>query len=120
VHRLREAFAPHNSNVSPSQLPRLPYTAGMGDQSHLMYNIPAIICDAHRLKLRIEPRLKAWIMRGDPGRAEVCIALHGLNAAQRKHISPCRIDEIRTGAQGPGHIGRGNQLPRSDQTNTAL
>ena len=90
-----------DTRMPAPQPARICYTAGMGNHTDIMHHVFHIVLYAHGFIPGHKPALQAFLMRGDAGGAGVFIALHGLNAVQRKHETTRRNNKIRTHAQRP-------------------
>ncbi len=112
------AIRDDDARMPALQLARRCYTAGMSNYTDIMHHVFHIALYAHGFILWREPALQAFLMRGDAGGAGVFIALHGLNAAQRKHETARRNNKIRTHAQRPCHARRRNQFARTNHPHT--
>ncbi len=80
--------------MKASQSARLRHSAGMGDDADLLAHVQRVLFDAFRLVFRYQSALQFSVVRRNPGRAGVLVALQGLDAAQCKHETARRIDEI--------------------------
>ena len=89
----------------------------MCDHTDFIPNGFRIPPDSLRFILRIQTFLKPLVVSRNTSRTGILIALKGLDAAEGKHKSAGRSDEISAGAQRPRNFRRVNQFPTGDQLN---
>ncbi len=83
----------------------------MCDHTDFIPNGFRIPPDSLRFILRIQTFLKPLVVSRNTSRTGILIALKGLDAAEGKHKSAGRSDEISAGAQRPRNFRRVNQFP---------
>ena len=94
--------------------------ARVRDDCYRVFHVFLVMIDALRLVNRVKSALQLRIVRGDPCRAGILIALKSLDAAQREHEAACRHAEISPHAKCPGDICRRDQFAASDDLDTVL
>ena len=68
----------------------------MGDDADFLLHLLLILANPFGLVRGNQPALQFFLVRGDPCRAGVLVALERLNTAQRKHKTSRRSDEVGT------------------------
>jgi len=91
------------------------YATRMRDHFNFFLDRLAIIHHADGFISWIEAALQTFIVGRDTCRAGVFVTFQRLDAAQRKHKTTRRIDEIRTDAKSPSRIGGRDKFPAGNQ-----
>ncbi len=84
--------------MKPLQASWFPNPAGMGDDTDFLVHIFGILFYPFRFVLDNEASLQMFIMRGNSCWTGILVALHRLDATERKHEAARRIDKVSADA----------------------
>ena len=94
VQRERATIVLHDATMKASQSAGFRHAAGMGDDANFLAHVFRILSYAFCLVFGYQSALQFFVVRRNPGRSGVLVALKGRNAAERKHETACSINEV--------------------------